>query len=374
MTEQELRQQCHTFISGHRPHNAAEDFAAMARWCNQHEGHQVLHDIYGSGELIQSFEKKVADLLGFESALFVVSGTMAQAIALRLACAQADRGRRLVALHPTAHILRHESSNYQLLDHFQVLQVGSPHRPWSVDDLQAISDPLAAVLQELPMREIGGQLPAWEELEKIKAHCRARGAHLHMDGARLWESAAWYGRSHAEIAAGFDSVYVSLYKGLGGMGGAVLLGSAAFIAQAKDWAKRLGGNVIQRSPYVVAAAMQFDERLAAMPHYFQRTVWLYDVLREFPALTVNPAKPQANMLHLYLPVAREGALALRNELAEKHGVWLFNGANHAPLPEQSYVEWYVGDNLLDMPDQKVREVLGLFTAGLISPRPLAGEG
>jgi threonine aldolase len=359
MNDQKRRQQCHTYFSGHRPRSAAEDFSAMAQWC---ETHGIAHDIYGDGELIQDFEQRIAALTGFEAGLFVISGTMTQVTALRLACA--ERGSKLVALHPTAHILRHESSNFQLLDHFQVLQVGSPHRPWNAADLAALPDSLGAVLQELPMREIGGQLPSWDELEKIKALCRERGIHLHMDGARLWESAAAYGRSYREIAAGFDSVYVSLYKGIGGMGGAMLLGDAPFVAKAKEWVKRQGGNVMQRSPYVVAAAMQFDQRLAAMPDYFRRTEWLFEQLADYPLLTPNPARPHSNMLHVYLPVSRERAIAIRNDLAERRGIWLFNGANHAPLPEQSYIEWYVGDNLLNMPDQQVRELLELFVAAL----------
>jgi threonine aldolase len=115
-------------------------------------------------------------------------------------------------------------------------------------------------------------------------------------------TAAAYQRSASEIAAGFDSVYVSLYKGIGGMGGAMLLGSADFVAKAQEWFRRQGGNVYQRTPYVVAAAMQFDARLAAMPDYFRRTQWLYETLREYPLLTPNPARPQASMLHLHLPV------------------------------------------------------------------------
>jgi threonine aldolase len=73
----------------------------------------------------------------------------------------------------------------------------------------------------------------------------------------------------AEIAAGFDSVYLSLYKGIGGLSGA--LGSHEFVACAAEWFKRQGGNVIHRSPYVVPAAMQFDARLACMPACFRRS-------------------------------------------------------------------------------------------------------
>ena len=106
--------------------------------------------------------------------------------------------------------------------------------------------------------------------------------------------------------------------------------------------------------------MQFDARLAAMPRYFERTQWLYALLRDFPSIAVNPASPQANMLHLHLPVARERAIAIRNQVAEEHGIWLFGRASHAALPGHSVVEWYVGDNLLDLSDDCVQLALTLL--------------
>ncbi len=359
MTDAELLASCHTVLPGHRARTPAQMFAAMAAWCEQHN---VAHDVYGSGALIEAFEHKIAALLGFEAAVFCISGTMAQVTALRLACE--DRASRLVALHPTSHIIVHEKSNYQLLGHFNAVQAGDRHRPWTADDLAAIPDKLGAVAMEVPMREIGGQNPSWDEIDAIKAHCRQRGVHLHMDGARLWEAAAGLGRSPRDVAAGFDSAYVSLYKGIGGLGGSLLAGSASFVARAAEWFRREGGNVIHRSPYVVSAAMQFDQRLAAFPDYFARTQWLYEELRAHPLIRPNPAAPQANMLHLHLPVSRERALAIRNQLAREHGTWLFGRASHAALPDTSVVELYVGDNLLNMPDQALRDALARFSAAL----------
>jgi threonine aldolase len=359
LTDTELLARCTTVIPGHRARTPAEMFAAMAAWC---EANGVAHDTYGDGALIQGFERRVAELLGFEAAVFCISGTLAQVTTLRLA---ADaRGRAPVALHPTAHIFVHERSNFQLLGHFDALRVGDPYRPWAAADIVNIPDRLSAVALEIPMREIGGQLSAWDELQAIKAHCRAHDIHLHMDGARLWEAAAGYGRAPAEIAAGFDTVYTSLYKGIGGLGGAMLAGSRALVTQAAEWFKRQGGNVIHRSPYVVAAAMQFEQRLAAMPAYFERTQFLFDVLRDHPVLRVNPARPQANMLHVHLPVGRERALEIRRELARDHGIWPFNRVNHGMLPDTSFFEIYVGDNLLDAPDGRVREAVALLAAAV----------
>lgn len=361
MTDAELLKQCHAVLPGHRARTPAQMYSAMAAWC---EANDVEHDIYGSGALIAALEQKVAALLGFEAAVFCITGTMAQVTALRLGCE--DRGSALVALHPTSHIFVHEKSNYHLLGHFQALQVGDRHRPWTVDELRAVPDRLGAVGLEIPLREIGGQTSSWDELDAIKAHCKERGAHLHMDGARVWETAAAYGKTAAQIAAGFDSAYVSLYKGVGGLGGAMLLGSASFVARAAEWFRREGGNVIHRSPYVVAAAMQFDARLAAMPACFARTQWLFETLRDYPLLRPNPAAPQASMLHLHLPVSRERALAIRNAIAADHQVWLFGRAAHGALPDTSVVELYVGDNLVDMPDARVREALALLSAALLA--------
>ncbi|QBE66565.1 threonine aldolase family protein [Pseudoduganella lutea] len=358
-SEAALRQQCTVVLPGHRQQTPAQTFAAMAAWC---EEQGIAHDVYGDGELIQCLERKVAALLGKEAATFCITGTMAQATALRLACA--DRGSRLVALHATAHILKHERGNHQLLDHFHALQVGSPHRPFTAEDLAAIPDHLGAVSVELPAREIGGQLPAWDELEAIKAWCRAHDTHLHMDGARLWEAAAGMERTLADVAAGFDTVYVSLYKGIGGIGGALLAGSAAFVARAQEWYRRQGGSVIHRTPYVVAAAMQIDARLAAMPACFRRTQWLVDALSAYPLLRVNPSRPHASIFHVHLPVDRDRALEIRNLIAREHRIWLHNAAHHAQLDGTSYVEWYVGDNLLDLPNEQVHAALAAWHGAL----------
>jgi threonine aldolase len=359
LSDTELLARCTAILPGHRVRKPAEMFAAMAAWC---EANGVGHDVYGEGALIQEFERKVANLLGFEAAVFCISGTMTQVTALRLAAM--ERGNAPVALHPTSHIFVHERSNYQLLGHFNALQVGERTRPWLAADIEAVPDRLSAVGLEIPMREIGGQLSSWDELQAIKVYSRAQGIHLHMDGARLWEAAAGYGRHVAEIAAGFDSVYVSLYKGIGGLGGAMLAGSAEFVARASEWFRRQGGNVVHRSPYVVAAAMQFDARLAAMPDYFRRTEFLYEVLRAHPVLKVNPARPQANMLHVHLPVSRERALEIRSELAERHGIWIFHRISHGVLPDTSYFELYVGDNLLALSEDRVREAVALLAGAV----------
>lgn len=122
--------------------------------------------------------------------------------------------------------------------------------------------------------------------------------------------------------------------------------------------------MFRRTPYVVAAAMQFEQRLAAMPDYYARTLWLYECLKAYQQLTPNPAAPQSNMLHLYLPVSKEKATEARNAVARDHGIWLFGNAVNTALPDQCMFEWYVGDQLLAMPDAEVRRAIDLLVAAI----------
>lgn len=79
---------------------------------------------------------------------------------------------------------------------------------------------------------------------------------LHLDGARLWEIAPFYaaesGVSVVELVALFDSAYVSFYKGLGALTGAMLLGRASFVDQARVWRRRLGANPYTVFPYAIS--------------------------------------------------------------------------------------------------------------------------
>ncbi len=217
-------------------------------------------------------------------------------------------------------------------------------------DLAAIVQPLACLIVELPIREAGGQLPSWDELEVLKSAAQSRSVALHMDGARLWESVAFYGRPHAEIAAGFGSVYVSLYKGIGAFAGAVLAGDTAFIEQARLWRRRMGGTLYHLSSMVASAAMRFDARLAAMPALYQRTLASAAALGQRKALRVNPAVPQTNMLHLHFAGSAETVMQARDWVAEESGCWLFDDVRAADVPGWSLTEIYVGDRLLQTDD------------------------
>jgi threonine aldolase len=221
-------------------------------------------------------------------------------------------------------------------------------------DLEAVREPLAALLLELPQREIGGQLPSWDELAAQCAWARERGTALHLDGARLWESRPFYGRDYATIAALFDSVYVSFYKTLGGIAGAALAGPAELIAEARVWQRRQGGNLIRLFPYVLSARKALAQRLGRIDAYVAHAQAVAAALAALHELTVLPQPPHTNMFHLFLRGERTSLERALLEVAAETGIWLFHPLRPCQLPEHWMAEWVVGDASLDIaPDATV---------------------
>jgi threonine aldolase len=254
-------------------------------------------DQYGQGALIEGFEQEIASLLGKQSALFMPSGTMAQNIALKI-WAQ-TRQSNDVAMHPTSHLLLHEQNAVQALYQLNPITVGEAHQVPRLEEIKAAAlKPLAAVLLEIPMREIGGQLPDWGDLVAQSEWLRSQEIPLHMDGARLWQCPPAYNKSLAEIAALFDSIYVSFYKDMGGISGACLVGDHDFIAEAKIWLRRAGGNLYSLYPYVVSAREGLKTHLPQMQQRKDDAHWLAAQLNKVECISTWPIVPHTSMFRL----------------------------------------------------------------------------
>jgi threonine aldolase len=358
-TEAERRaiyNRCERFLGGHGPQRPQATLAALAEAVDPDEQ----ADRYGEGELIEEFEQEVASLLGKEAAVFLPSGTMAQQIALRIWSERKQCGA--VGFHPTCHLEIHEEKAYQALHGLRGRLVGNAHQVITLDDLKGIHEPLAALLLELPLREIGGQLPAWDDLVAQSSWAHDHNVAMHMDGARLWESAPFYGRSYAEIAALFDTVYVSFYKGVGGIAGAVLAGPADVIAEARVWQRRHGGNLFQLYPYVIAARAGLRLRLPRFAQYHERAVRIATALSDVPDIVVKPNPPQTNMMHVYLLGNPERLKAAALEIARDEKVALFSYLMPTDLPDYWSFELSIGDATEALTDEEIsgyfRRVMG----------------
>src|ERR1700732_3799436 len=165
-----LRDQCTRFLVGHGPVTAAGLLADIPA--------HTAPDRYGDGGVVAELESEVAGLLGKPAAAFLPSGTMAQQSVLRV---HADRRqRRTVVFHPMCHLHRHEGQGFARRHGLTGRPVGDADRLMSIDDLTAIAEPPAALLIELPQRDLGGQQPAWADLLAQAEWARDRGAGGHL--------------------------------------------------------------------------------------------------------------------------------------------------------------------------------------------------
>lgn len=259
--------------------------------------HDASSDIYGHGPIIESFEQEMAELLGMEGAVFFPSGTMAQQIALRIWSDEKKIHR--VAYHPLSHLEIHEQDGLKELHHIETVLLGEKDRLFTLDDLKAVDQDISTLLIELPQREIGGLLPSYEELLEISTYCQANNIRLHLDGARLLESIPYYKKDIKEIASLFDSIYISFYKGIGGVAGAILAGPKAFLETSKIWKRRHGGDLISLYPYIISAKHYYNQRKDKMATYAE---WARDLAVRFNAIEgvyTIPKVPVTNMFHVH---------------------------------------------------------------------------
>ena len=311
-------------------------------------------DRYGAAGAVAALEDEMRSVLGKPAAIFMPSGTMAQQIALRIHAER--RGLRAIAFHPTCHLVLHEEMAFERLHGLVGVPVGDARELMTLDGLRGIREPLAAVLFELPQREIGGRLPEWSDLEEQVAFARAQGAAVHLDGARLWECTPYYGRTAAEIAALFDSVYVSLYKGLGGLAGCCLAGEEDVVAEARIWRKRHGGTLFGLWPHAASGLAAMRKRLPLMRRYFEHALAIAAALRGVRNVEVVPNPPQTPMMHLHLRVDERAFLAAARRLAEEQSLFTWSRTAAGPAPAIRVVELAVGDATLGFAPHEVADI------------------
>lgn len=327
----------------HKEQSMAARLSAMA----ERAGAFASPDFYGKGDLICSFEREMARLFNKSAALFLPSGTMAQCIALKIIAL--NKNNPHFAIHPTSHLYLHEHDAWQSLWHLQAHPVGDLNAPIGLSDLLALGDLPATVLTEVPAREIGGQLPPWEDLVAQSQWARTHGVNFHLDGARIWCAEAVYQRSFAEIGGLFDVLYLSFYKDLDGISGAMLLAEdEAFMDEARRWRRRCGGDLIHHYPAILAAQIGIETHLARMPDYVAQAQCIARLFQQHRCFELVPRQPLTNLFHIIIRYPKEAVLdILYNDVLRERVAILPVPRN--PEPEFCRFEITVGNSQSQLP-------------------------
>lgn len=318
---------------------------------------QTVSDMYGRGEIIEAFQAKMAAYLGKETAVFFPSGTMAQQIALRIWCDK--KCQRKVAYHPLSHLEIHEQDGLKELHHIETVLLADKNRVIELNDVLTMDEEIACLLLELPQREIGGQLPTYETLKKISSHCREKGIKLHLDGARLLEILPYYQKTATEICSLFDSVYISVYKGIGGIAGAILAGDQDFAQESKIWKRRHGGDLISLYPYIISADHYFDQRSEKMGQYYEDAKELAELFNSCHGVETLPLMPVSNMFHIYFGGAKETMERLLAEIHIETGIGLTRYLRETS-DERCDFELSIGDLYESVPKSELKHAFQLL--------------
>jgi threonine aldolase len=345
-----LQAQCTTFVHWHGRQEAATLLSTIPP--------DTEVDRYGAGGVVAELERTVADLLGKPAAVFIPSGTMGQQSVLRV---HADRrARRTLIFHPACHLDQHEDRGYERLHGLVGRPVGDRSRLLTLADLREVAEPAAALVLELPQRDLGGTQPAWDDLVAQTDCARDRKIACHLDGARLWESAAGYGRAPRDVAALFDSVYVSFYKGLGALPGCCIAADDDLVAQVREWRKRMGGTLFALWPNAASALTCLRQRLPRMPGYLAHAIRLAEAVESLQGVEVVPRPPRTPMFHMILDVSADRFADTVRRLASNDKVWTWGRTWAGSTDVRQRVELTVGDATLAVSPEAFREIISAF--------------
>jgi threonine aldolase len=268
-------------------------------------------DVLGDDPTINLLQEKVADLFQKEAALFVPSGTMANAVSI---LAHTRRGDEVI-VEKEAHTFNYEAAGPAVLGGVQLNPLAGEQGILTALQIESVVR-LADDVHQPPTRLIclenthnrgGGKIYPLEDIEAISNFARKSGISMHLDGARLFNACVATGNAPSLYAQFFDSLMVCFSKGLGAPVGSIVMGSAAFIEKAHRYRKMLGGGMRQAGILAAAALYALEhnlERLEDDHHHAQR---LAKALAVVDGFEIDPDSVETNIV--IFKVKRSGKTA-----------------------------------------------------------------
>lgn len=269
-------------------------------------------DVYGEDPTVTRLEVYLADKLGFDSGLFVPTGTMSNLLGLMAHCQRGDE----YIVGQQAHTYKYEGGGAAVLGSIQPqpiegeadgsLDLTKVAAAIKMDDFHFARTRLLALENTMQ-----GKVLPLEYLAAAREFTHQHGLSLHLDGARLYNAAVKLGVEPREITRHFDSVSVCLSKGLGAPVGSILCGSEAFIGKARRLRKMVGGGMRQAGLLAAAGLYALEHQVERLAQDHANAQALGEGLR---ALGYSVEPVQTNMVYAQVG---EQAGALKSFFAER---------------------------------------------------------
>lgn len=264
---------------------------------------EVGDDVFEDDPTVVRLEKAVASLLGHEAALYVPSGTMANQISLRMLSRPGDE----VLCETGSHIVNYEVAAASALSGIQLTPIDAPGgilTPELVEPKirpENIHHPSTAVLElENTHNRAGGNVYPQSTIMDLRKLAKNNGLKFYMDGARLWNAAAFHKIKPSEIALQFDAVSVCFSKGLGAPVGSAVVSSKENIRLARRIRKMYGGGMRQVGIIAAGALYALEHNLGRLVDDHRRAKKLAENLAESGLFEIDPDKVLTNIVVITL--------------------------------------------------------------------------
>ncbi len=242
-------------------------------------------DVFGEDPTVNALEAKVARMFGMEAALFCVSGTQTNQIAIAV---HLSKGQEVICdelshiyLYEGGGIMANAGASVKLLKgdlgRLTRTQIEAAISP---DDIHACESRLVSL--ENTVNKGGGSVYSSESLQEISNFCRQVQIPLHLDGARIFNAMAVTGQTPQQFGTWFDTISICLSKGLGSPVGSVLIGSAEFIKKARRVRKRLGGGWRQAGLLAAAGIYALDHHIERLKEDHARAKAIGAICAQLP--------------------------------------------------------------------------------------------
>jgi threonine aldolase len=271
--------------------------AAMRRAMAEAE---VGDDVFGDDPTLRRLEDRIAALTGKEAALYVVSGTMGNQLAIRSQVRHGDE----VLLDKRCHIYDYEAGAAAAISGVQMYTIESDRGRMDPEAIAVRASrgendhypPPTLLCLENTHHRSGGAVVPLESLQAAASAARAKGLRVHLDGARLWNASVASGVPIARYAAVADTVQMCFSKGLGAPVGSILAGPADLIRRARRYRKMLGGGIRQGGILAAACLHALDHHVERLAEDHAHAKRLAEALADLPGIEVTPAKVETNMV------------------------------------------------------------------------------
>ncbi len=302
---------------------------------------EVGDDVYGEDPSVLKLERRTAEILGKEAALFVTSGTMANQLAIATQTRPGDE----VIVGEGAHPVWYESGAASALSGVQ-FEVAGKGGFFDEGDIDAALKPVAYYCPRTSLLSLenthnrgGGKVLPSAKAKSLANHARSLGLKTHLDGARLWNAAAATGEPEEAFASAFDTVSVCFSKGLGAPVGSALGGTRALVEEARRFRKMWGGGMRQAGILAAAAFYALEHHRARLKEDHEAARALAQALERSPGVKVSP--PETNIVNIDVPCAAEHVVALakaRGLLVNASGKNRLRAVTHLDVPGSAIAE------------------------------------